>query len=93
MGRHSKQEIAALAARSIDAVATFLGSKPFFMGAEPAGVDATMFAFTAGLLCPQFETPVRKAAERHDNLRRYVGRMTLRFYPGLDEMVGCKAAA
>ncbi len=53
------------------------------MGAEPTGVDATMFAFVAGVLCPAFDTPIRTAAERHDNLKRYVGRMTARFYPEL----------
>ena len=70
-----------LATRSIDAIADFLGDKPFFMGSEPTGVDATMFAFVCGLLSPHFETRSRAVAERHDNLRRYVGRMTARFYP------------
>jgi glutathione S-transferase len=93
MGRHSLPEITRLATRSIDAIADYLGSKPFFMGNEPSGVDATIFAFTAGALCPIFETPVRAAAERHDNLRRYVSRMTARFYPEHDEIAGCKAAA
>jgi glutathione S-transferase len=93
MGRHKPDEIAALGKGSIDAIAGYLGQKPFFMGAEPLGVDATMFAFTAGVLCPLFNTPIRAAAERHDNLKRYVGRMTARFYPDLKEMVGCKAAA
>jgi glutathione S-transferase len=93
MGRHTPAEIAALATRSIDAVAAYLGQKAFFMGTEPVGVDATIFAFVAGALCPTFETPVRAAAERHDNLRRYVGRMTARFYPDLREIAGCKAAA
>jgi glutathione S-transferase len=93
MGRHAPAEVAALAARSIDAVAAYLGQKPFFMGAEPVGVDATIFAFVAGALCPAFETPVRTAAERHDNLKRYVGRMGARFYPDLREIAGCKAAA
>jgi glutathione S-transferase len=92
-GRHSLQEIAALAARSLDAMADFLGPKPFFMGNEPTGVDATMFAFTAGMLCPHFDILARSAAERHENLRRYVGRMTARFYPDLTEVAGCKAAA
>ena len=63
------------------------------MGSEPTGVDATIFAFVVGMLCPQFETPIRTAAERHDNLRRYVGRMTARYYPDLKEIGGCKAAA
>jgi glutathione S-transferase len=93
MGRHSEAEIAALAIRSIDAIADFLGSKLFFMGGEPTGIDATMFGFIAGTLCPLFDAPARIAAERHVNLRRYVGRMTARFYPGLDEVAGCKAAA
>jgi len=45
------------------------------------------------VLCPLFETPLRTAGERHDNLKRYVGRMTARFYPEQSEMAGCKAAA
>jgi len=92
-GRHSPDEILALATRSIDAIADALGDKPFFMGSEPTGVDATMFAFVCGILCPLFETRTRTAAERRDNLRRYVGRMTARFYPELTELAGCKAAA
>jgi hypothetical protein len=52
-----------------------------------------MFAFIAGALCPLFETPIRTATEHHDNLRRYVGRMTARYYPDYAEIAGCKAAA
>jgi hypothetical protein len=37
--------------------------KTFFMEAEPVGVDATIFAFLAGTLCPVFDTPIRIAAE------------------------------
>jgi glutathione S-transferase len=74
-------------------MAAYLGPKAFFMGAEPVGVDATVFSFVAGALCPTFETPIRCAAERHDNLKRYVGRMTARFYPDLREIAGCQAAA
>jgi glutathione S-transferase len=93
MGRHSPDEIVRLAVRGVDSIADYLGSKPYFMGAEPTGVDATIFAFIAGVLCPHFDTPIRAAAERHDNLKRYVGRMTARYYPDLKEIAGCKAAA
>jgi glutathione S-transferase len=93
IGRHSPDEILALATRSIDATADFLGDKPFFMGSEPTGVDATIFAFICGVLCPHFDTQTRAVAERQDNLRRYVGRMTARFFPDLKELAGCKAAA
>jgi glutathione S-transferase len=92
-GRHARDEIVQLTTRSIDAMAQLLGQKPFFFGAEPCGADATMFAFTAGLLCPRFATPLRDAAERHDNLKRYVGRMTARYYPDFAEIAGCRAAA
>jgi glutathione S-transferase len=93
MGRHSEEETQALGIRSIEAIADFLGDKPFFFGANPTGVDATVFAFVAGVLCPLFTSRTRTAAEQHDNLRRYVGRMTARFYPELGEIAGCKAAA
>jgi glutathione S-transferase len=93
MGRHSRAEIDALAARSVDAFADFLAAKPFLFGREPTGIDATAFAFIAGALCPVFTTSVRTAAERHDNLRAYVGRMTARYYPERSEIAGCVAAA
>ena len=91
MGRHSSAEITALGTRSVDTIAQQLGEKPFVMGLEPTGIDATIFAFVIGTLCPVFESPIRTAAERHDNLRKYVGRMTARFYPDYAEMVGCRA--
>ena len=93
MGRHSSAEIAQLATHSIDAIADHLGQKPFFMGGEPTGVDAAMFGFVAGVLCPLFESPMRAAAERNDNLKRYVARMTARFYPDFGAVAGIKAAA
>lgn len=93
IGRHLPEEIHALGARSINAIADFLGDKPFFMGREPTGVDATMFAFVCAALCPYFESRLRGAAERRDNLRCYVGRVTALYYPGLKGLAGCKARA
>jgi glutathione S-transferase len=93
LGRHSDAEITALATRSIAAISDYLGSKPFFMGGEPTGIDASMFAFAAGALCPLFDAPIRTAAESRDNLKAYVGRMAARFYPDLKEVAGVKAAA
>ena len=45
------------------------------------------FRVTLDRLAIQARNPDR------DNLRRYVGRMTARFYPGVEELAGCKAAA
>jgi glutathione S-transferase len=93
IGRHSPDEITAIGKRSVDAMADYLGDKPFFMGNEPIGVDATMFAFALSAICPLFESELQRAAAGHANLRRYVGRMAARFYPELSEIAGCEAAA
>lgn len=92
IGRHTAEEISAIGKHSIDAIAGYLGDKPFFMGNEPSGIDATMFAFAASAICPLFESDVQRAASNHANLRQYVGRMTARFYPESSEIAGCEAA-
>jgi glutathione S-transferase len=86
MGRHSDAEIVELGTRSLDAAADFLGQKTYMMGDELSGLDATAFAFLANALSPVFETPLRTAVERHDNIKAYVGRMTDRYYPDYPEM-------
>lgn len=92
-GRHSATEIFELGSRSLQAISDYLGGKPFVMGAEPSGVDATIFAFVMSAMCPLFISPLQQAAASHDNLRSYIGRMTARFYPEFSELAGCKAAA
>jgi glutathione S-transferase len=93
IARHSPEEITAIGKRSVDAMADYLGDKPFFMGSEPAGIDATMFAFALSAICPMFDSEIQRAASGHANLRRYVGRMAARFYPEISEIAGCEAEA
>ncbi|MGH6816072.1 MAG: glutathione S-transferase family protein [Hyphomicrobiaceae bacterium] len=83
MGRHSTEDIVRLGVRAVDAIAYFLEQKPWLMGTEPCGADATVFAFVAGLLCPRFVTPIRTAAERHANLAAYRDRAMRIFFPEL----------
>jgi glutathione S-transferase len=70
-GRHTLAEMQRIAGRSIDALAAILGDRPWLGGNEPCGADATGFAFVAGLLCPHFDTPSRRHAQRHANLVAY----------------------
>ena len=81
IGRHTKAEIERLAARDLEAISAFLGDKPWLVGAEPCGADASVWAMVAGALCPHFETPVRSAAERHKNLVTYAKRGMQRWFP------------
>jgi glutathione S-transferase len=81
LGRHSRSEIETLANRGINAIADQLGDKPYFMGAETCGVDATIFSFIAGFLSRQFNSPIREATEKHGNLVAYCERMMRRYFP------------
>lgn len=81
LGRHTDVEILAMAARGIDAVAAILGDKPFLMGTQACGADATVFAFMTGILARHFDTALRSHAEKHAQLAAYCDRMTQAFYP------------
>ncbi|WP_375462366.1 glutathione S-transferase family protein [uncultured Methylobacterium sp.] len=80
-GRHAKAEVERLGIRAVEAAADLLGDKPYLLGATISGSDATLYAFSAHLLCPVFDTPLRAAVEGRANLVAYVDRMHARFYP------------
>jgi len=82
LGRHSEEELVALASKGVTSIADILGDKRYLMGDKPCGADATLFAFAGSLLCPTFDTPIRTAAEGHGNLVAYMDRMRAEFYPG-----------
>jgi len=81
VARHEPDEVVELGARSLSALALFLGDKPYLMGSQPCGVDAVAFALLAGLLTPAFDSALRRRAEGFANLAAYVDRMMARFYP------------
>lgn len=81
IGRHSAGEIAALGVRSIDAVATLLGDKPYLLGERMSAVDATAFGVLAAILTPFFDTPLRDAVVGRPNLVAYVNKLMRRYYP------------
>jgi hypothetical protein len=57
-----------------------LGDGPFFLGEKPTTYDATVYAFTAGSLCPAFDNEVRKHAAGKDNLVAYEARMKDKYW-------------
>lgn len=80
LGRHSPEERARLGRRAVDALAAHLGDKPWLMGPEPCGADATGVAFTAHALAPLFRGPMRDAVSAHANLVAYADRGMKRWY-------------
>lgn len=81
VGRHNGLEMLELAERSLDAFAAVLGEKPYLLGAEPCGADATALGVLAGVLTPFFDSPLRRLAESYPAITAYVDRMMARFYP------------
>ena len=81
IGRHSIDEIGELAARSFTSLSQLLGDNPFLLGDRPCGADASVFAQIASTLTPWFESPVRDAAQAHQNLVAYSDRMMVQYYP------------
>jgi glutathione S-transferase len=79
-GRHTPAEQNDLAIADINALASLLGEKAFLMGDQPCGADATVFAFVAGFLAPVFTTPIRSAAEKHQNLVSYRDRILQHYF-------------
>jgi glutathione S-transferase len=80
MGRHSGAEIYALGKADLDALANFLGDKPYFMGAEPTSLDAVAYAFLAGALAVPFDSPLKAHTRSRPNLVAYCERMRQRYY-------------
>ena len=80
MGRHAPAEIAALAARDVEALAVLLGGKPWLMGDAPCAADAAVFGLLAAILTPPLQTPLRTAAEQHPALLAYRDRLMSRYF-------------
>ena len=81
VGRHSDDEIADLGEKSLACLSQILGGQRFMMGDGMTSIDAVVFGQLAGILTPFFDSPLRRRAERYDNLLDYLDRMMRRFYP------------
>lgn len=80
-GRHTGQEIEAMAIADYAAVAELLGDKPFLLGDGPTSVDATVYAFVHGVLQFPVENAVQRFVRNQPKLVAYCDRITTRFYP------------
>lgn len=81
LGRHGAEEIYEMGTRDVRALASILADKPYFMGPEPTGADATVFGVLTNLIRPPIESPMKEEALRHATLVAYEARMRARFFP------------
>jgi len=80
IGRRPRAEVVAVCQQLLDALSTQLGEGPFFFGSRPTTLDATVYAFTLGALCPAFDNEVRKHAASKANLVSYEARMKDKYW-------------
>lgn len=83
IGRHSKGQIADFGIRDLKALSILLGDKPYLMGAQPCGADATVFGFVTSILTPPLESSLRTAAKNLPNLVAYRDAVTAKYFPEL----------
>lgn len=80
LGRLSPGEIDQLARADVDAIADFLGDKPYAQGDTPTSLDATVYAYLANLLWTPTGSAAKRRAQERPQLDAYCQRMRERFY-------------
>lgn len=80
IGRHAREEIFAIGRADLDAFASLLGDKPYFLGDAPRTVDATAYAFLGVTLWAPPASPLTHHLKTHTNLVSYCERMKARFF-------------
>jgi glutathione S-transferase len=80
VGRQPRTELVARSLELIDALAEQLGDKAYFCGDKPTTFDATVYAFTAGLLCPAFDNELLKHSKTKKNLVAYEDRLEAKYW-------------
>ena len=84
-GRHSHEEIVALAIADYQAVSALLGDQPYLLGESPRTVDATVYAFLEGVLRPPLDSEIKRAVLGMANLVAYTERLRKRYWSDLAE--------
>lgn len=75
MGRHSKEEIIAIACADLKALSDYLGSKPYFFGEAMTTLDLVVFSIVGNLIYVPFNDPVCQQARATPNLVAHVNRI------------------
>lgn len=85
MGRHSYDEILEMGYKTLDAIATILGDKKFFLGDKPSTIDATAFAFLMNIVWVPFDDAFKTHLNKAENILAYCDRMWSTYYPELEK--------
>jgi glutathione S-transferase len=81
--RNTHEEIVEAALRDWRAVLAVMSRGPFFFGAEPSSIDATVFATMASTVLTPIDTPIRSYLRSQPGCVDYAERMRARYFPEL----------
>ena len=87
IGRHSQEEVEAMAIKDLKALSVFLGDKPFMMGDKPSLIDCVLFGFVVVFLHGFPEGDKMACAINKDcpNLKAHMELMKEKYWPDWDE--------
>ena len=81
-GRHTAEELDKRLCQALDAISLQLGDGPYFFGARPRVIDATVYAFSSSMLDTPFESNARRYGQSLKNLTSYRESMRQQFFAG-----------
>jgi len=80
IARHAPDEVAAMGRTDVDALATWLGDREWFIGDAPTKADASAFGLLAVSIRSPLPTPVCAYARSKPNLVAFVDRALARYF-------------
>jgi glutathione S-transferase len=81
VARHTPEEVTAMGRADVDALATWLGDREWFVADAPTKADASAFGLLAVSIRSPMTTPVCSYARSKPNLVAFVDRALGRFFP------------
>jgi len=88
IGRHTKEEIRHIMLTDLQALADYLGNKPFIMGQTPCEVDCSVFGLLSQLIWHATDDVLTNVVqEKFPTLYSYTLRMKERFWPDWDDCI------
>lgn len=93
IARHTPEQVSAMGRADVDALATWLGDRQWFIADEPTKADATAFGLLAVSIRSPLTTPVCAYARSKPNLVAFVDRALARWFPEHGATVRERAAA
>lgn len=83
LGLFNATEAFALGMQDLDALSSFLGDKPYFMGEQPCSLDASAYSNLVNTVACPIESPLKEYGLTKTNLTNFCQRMQERYFPEL----------